>query len=60
MSKADFVWCMTALDRGKSVEDTAARLLELSSKAKENGQNYALLTAQNALKAIQRRTGNAR
>ena len=55
ISKADFVWCMTALDWGWSMEDTAARLLQESSKARENGEKYALLTAQKAAAAIARR-----
>jgi hypothetical protein len=60
ISKADFVWCMTALDWGWSIEDTAGRLFEVSSKAQENGEAYALLTAQNAAAAVERRRGNAR
>jgi hypothetical protein len=55
ISKADFVWCMTALDWGWSIEDTAARLLQESGKARENGEKYALMTAQNAAAAIARR-----
>jgi hypothetical protein len=55
ISKADFVWCMTALDWGWSVEETAARLLQESSKARENGEKYALMTAQNAAAAVARR-----
>ena len=55
VSKADFTWCMTAIDWGWSIEATAARLLEQSSKAKENGEGYALLTAQNAAAAVERR-----
>jgi hypothetical protein len=55
ISKADFVWCMTALDWGWSIEDTAARLLQESDKARENGEKYALMTAQNAAAAIARR-----
>jgi hypothetical protein len=56
VSRADFTWCMTALDWGWSIEDTAARLLEQSSKARENGEGYAVLTTQNAAAAIARRT----
>ena len=41
ISRADFVWCMTALDWGWSTEETAARLMEVSSKARENGERYA-------------------
>jgi len=60
ISKADFVWCMTAIDWGWGIEDTAGRLFEVSSKAQENGEAYALLTAQNAAAAVERRRGNAR
>jgi hypothetical protein len=48
---------MTALDWGWDIEDAAYRLMELSSKARENGEQYALLTAQNADAAVQRRRG---
>jgi hypothetical protein len=36
ISKADFVWCMTALDWGWSRAATAARLIQESRKAQEN------------------------
>jgi hypothetical protein len=55
ISRADFTWCMTALDWGWSIEATAAQLMEESSKARENGERYALLTAQNAAAAVGRR-----
>lgn len=55
ISRADFTWCMTAIDWGWSIEDTAARLLEESTKAKENGEAYALTTARNAAAAVARR-----
>jgi len=48
---------MTALDWDWSIEEVAERLMTLSSKARENGENYALLTAQNAAAAVQRRRG---
>jgi len=51
-SLADFAWCMTALDWGWNIEETAARLMEVSSKARENGDRYAALTAQNAAAAV--------
>src|SRR5215471_9426805 len=44
ISKADFVWCMTALDWGWSLAATAAKLMQESRKAQENGESYALLT----------------
>ena len=60
ISKADFVWCMTAIDWGWSIEQTAGRLFEVSSKAQENGEAYALMTAQNAVAAVQRRREKSR
>src|SRR6266851_4494357 len=57
ISRADFTWCMTALDWDWSIEEVVERLMTLSSKARENGENYALLTAQNAAAAVQRRRG---
>jgi len=55
VSRADFTFCLLAIDWGWSVEDTCARLLEESSKARENGQAYAWLTAKNAAAVIARR-----
>jgi hypothetical protein len=55
ISRADFTWCMTALSWGFSIEATAAQLMEESSKARENGERYALMTAQNAAAAVERR-----
>jgi RepB DNA-primase from phage plasmid len=55
ISRADFTWCMTAIDWGWSIEETAARLLQESSKAQENGESYAKATAQNAAAAVGRR-----
>jgi hypothetical protein len=55
ISKADFTLCMTAIDWGHSVEETASRLMEESSTARENGQRYALVTAMNAVAAVERR-----
>lgn len=47
-TSVDFVWCKIAASWGHSVEDIAARLMEESTKAEENGQNYALDTASRA------------
>ncbi|MEM7147207.1 MAG: DNA-primase RepB domain-containing protein [Verrucomicrobiota bacterium] len=55
ISRADFTFAMTAIDWGFSIEDTAARLLTLSAKAKQNGESYALTTAENAAQAVNRR-----
>ena len=60
ISRADFFWCFLAAQRGWSSEETASRLMQLSSKAQENGQGYAELTADNALEACDRqRRGRA-
>jgi hypothetical protein len=53
-SRADFTWCRTAIEWGWSVEATAGRLLELSAKAKENGERYASLTATRAAESVDR------
>jgi hypothetical protein len=54
-SRADFVWCMTAITWGFGVNDTAEQLMEESEKAKANGKSYAELTARNAALAVERR-----
>jgi RepB DNA-primase from phage plasmid len=57
-SMADFSWCMTAIDWGWSIEDTAQKLPEVSEKAHERVQlrdeGYPLITAQNAAAAVER------
>ena len=57
-SMADFIWCMTAIDWGWSIEDTATKLPEVSEKARERVQlrdeGYPLITAQNAAAAVER------
>jgi hypothetical protein len=45
---------MTALDWGWNIEETAARLMEVSTKARENCERYAAVTAQNAAAAVER------
>jgi RepB DNA-primase from phage plasmid len=55
ISRADFVFCMTAISWGWSVDDTAQRLMEESAKAQANGKGYAELTARNAALAVERR-----
>ena len=55
ISRADFTWCMTAISWGHGIEATAAQLMEESTKASENGERYAILTAQNAAAAVARR-----
>jgi hypothetical protein len=55
ISRADFVWCMTALDWGYSTDETANQLMQLSAKARDNGERYAVLTATNAAVAVERK-----
>jgi hypothetical protein len=59
-SRADFTWCMTALDWGFDIPETTTRLMEVSAKAKENGPRYAALTTQNAAAAVERKGQKAR
>jgi hypothetical protein len=57
-SMADFSWCMTAIDWGRSIEETAIKLPQVSARAQERVQlkdeGYALITAQNAAVAVER------
>jgi hypothetical protein len=53
--RADFTFCLLAIDWGWSIAETCARLLEKSNKAHENGEGYAWLTAQRAAAAVGRR-----
>ncbi len=59
-SRADFVWCMTAITWGFGVDATAERLIEESSKARANGKGYAEQTARNAALAVERRRRQTR
>jgi hypothetical protein len=51
---------MIAIAWGWSIEETAKRLMELSVKAQENGERYALMTARNAAAAVSKRTSSGR
>jgi hypothetical protein len=55
VSRADFTWAIIALDFGNSVEATAAELMRVSTKAKTDGEQYALRTAYRAFDALQER-----
>jgi hypothetical protein len=57
VSRADFTFCLLAIDWGWSLAETCERLLEKSSKARENGEGYAWLTTQHAAAAVDRRQG---
>jgi hypothetical protein len=54
ISRADFTWSRTAIEWGWSREATAGRLMELSTKAKENGERYAIQTATRAAESVER------
>ena len=54
VSRADFTFCLLAIDWGWSVAATYQRLLEKSSKARENGPTYARLTVERAAAAVSR------
>jgi hypothetical protein len=54
VSRADFMWSIMAAQRGHSVEEIAAKLKNLSTKADENGEQYARVTAENATAAALR------
>jgi len=54
ISRADFTWCRTAIEWGWSTQATAGRLMELSTKAKENGERYAVETAARAAQSVER------
>ncbi len=60
ISRADFVFCMTAITWGWSVDETTERLMEESTKAQANGERYASLTARNAALAVDRRRDQPR
>jgi hypothetical protein len=57
VSRADFTFCLLAIDWGWSTAETGERLLEKSSKARENGEKYARLTAYRAAAAVDRKHG---
>ena len=46
---------MIAISWGHGVDDTAARLLQESRKAREEGQSYAMQTARQAEATVERR-----
>ncbi len=56
-SRADYTFCLLAIDWGWTLEETAVRLMQESAKAKDDGEAYALRTARAAAAAIERRGG---
>ena len=59
-TSADFMWCKIALSWGHSIEATAAKLMQESTKAQENGEAYALKTAEHAEYAARERNAQPR
>jgi hypothetical protein len=59
VSRADFTYCLLALDWGWSLEETCEHLMEHSTKARAHGERYARLTVQRAAAAIYRRSLNS-
>jgi RepB DNA-primase from phage plasmid len=58
-SIADFTWCLIAADWGWEIEEIARRLLEESTKARDNGPSYAIKTATRAAEAAARNAAEA-
>lgn len=56
ISRADFQWCLLAIDRGHPPDETARRLMEESAKARAQGERYATRTASRAAAAVERRS----
>lgn len=55
ISRADFTFCLLAIDWGWGIEETAERLMRLSRKARQNGEAYARRTVERAAAAVARR-----
>jgi hypothetical protein len=60
ISRADFFWSLIAAQRGWDAGAIAHRLMQMSPKAKENGEEYARITALNAVEAASRKSKHAR
>jgi predicted transcriptional regulator len=58
-SMADFTWSLMALRWGHTVEDTTRKLMEISLKARENGEHYATKTVWNAAAEVDNRPAAA-
>jgi RepB DNA-primase from phage plasmid len=54
-SRADYWFCFLSQQWGHSEADTADRLMQESPKAREKGKSYALQTARQAARAVERR-----
>jgi hypothetical protein len=52
-SSADFTWCCIAIDHfRRTPEETAEKLMEVSTKARENGEDYAIDQAMRAAEKV--------
>jgi hypothetical protein len=60
ISRADFFWSLVAAQRGWDAGAIAYRLMQMSPKAKENGEEYARVTAENAVEAASRKNTHSR
>jgi hypothetical protein len=60
ISRADFFWSLLAAQRGWDAGAIAHRLMQMSPKARENGEEYARITAQNAVEAASRKSDHVR
>jgi hypothetical protein len=60
ISIADWEWCRTAYDWGWLVESVAERLMQVSSKARENGERYSERTAHRAAASVDARQQRGR
>jgi hypothetical protein len=58
-SAADIGWCITTIRRGFGIEETAAKLLDVSQHARHpsNGKRYAERTASKAAQYVAARSG---
>jgi hypothetical protein len=54
-SAADINFAILCVEWGHSIEETAAKLKEVSEKAKERRDNYALDTAEAAARIVAKR-----
>jgi hypothetical protein len=59
-SRADYTFCLLAIDWGWRIDEAAARLMQESPKAQENGEDYALRTARDAAAALEKRSTRQR
>jgi hypothetical protein len=62
-SRADMAFCLTSLTGGRQVEETIAKLNEVSERAKERQRSdpgYARVTVDNAAKFVAQNYGKSR